>query len=127
AGTTGTGPPPGTTSSHARRVVLTDRLGTAGLWAIGASVVLILVAIIVHFMLAAIGTLGPSFLFGDPSDTSLGGVGPILWNSVYMLVLTLLITAPLGTLGGIYMAESAGDGRVTYAIRFSQELIGSVP
>lgn len=127
AGTTGTGRPTGTTSSHARRVVLTDRLATAGLWAIGVFVVLILVAIIVHFMLAAIGTLSPSFLFGDPSDTSVGGVGPILWNSVYMLVLTLLITAPLGTLGGIYMAEYAGDGRVTYAIRFSQELIGSVP
>ena len=30
-----------------------------------------------------------------------------------MLVLTLLITVPLGTLGGIYMAEYAGEGRIT--------------
>ncbi len=44
-----------------------------------------------------------------------------------MLVLTLLITAPLGVAGGIYMAEYAGQNRLTYAIRFSQELISSVP
>src|SRR6185312_3814758 len=56
-----------------------------------------------------------------------GGVGPILWNSLYVLVLTLLITVPLGVLGGVYMAEYAGVGRVTNLIRFSQELISSVP
>jgi phosphate transport system permease protein len=116
-----------TSSAHARKVVLTDRLATAALWAVGVFVVVILIAIIAHFMLAAVGTLSPSFLFGDPSDTSVGGVGPILFNSVYILVLTLIITVPLGTLGGIYMAEYAAEGRVTSAIRFSQELIGSVP
>ena len=114
-------------SGHSGRVVMMDRLATASLWAIGVFVVLVLVAIIAHFMLAAVGTLSPSFLFGDPSDTDVGGVGPILWNSVYILVLTLIITVPLGTLGGIYMAEYAGEGRVTSAIRFCQELIGSVP
>ena len=114
------------TSSMSRRL-LADRIATATLWGIGILVVLILVAIIAHFMLAAIGTLSPSFLFGDPSDETVGGVGPVLWNSVYMLVLTLLITVPLGTLGGIYMAEYAGEGRVTNVIRFCQELISSVP
>jgi phosphate transport system permease protein len=102
-------------------------VATAVLWAIGILVVTILLAIIVHFMLAAVGTLSPSFLFGDPSDETVGGIGPVLWNSVYVLILTLLITVPLGTLGGIYMAEYAGEGRVTNAIRFSQELISSVP
>ena len=113
--------------SSMRRRLLADRIATATLWGIGILVVLILVAIIAHFLLAAIGTLGPSFLFGDPSDETVGGVGPVLWNSVYMLVLTLLITVPLGTLGGIYMAEYAGEGRVTNLIRFCQELISSVP
>ena len=57
------------------------------------------------------------FLTSDPSRTELGGVGPILWNSFYILVLTLLITVPLGTIGGIYMAEYAGDGRIPNLIR----------
>jgi phosphate transport system permease protein len=107
--------------------LLADRLATGALWATAAAVILILVGIIAHFLLAAVGSLSLDFLFGDPSDTSLGGIGPILFNSVYMLVLALIFTVPLGILGGVYMAEYAGEGRITNAIRLSQELISSVP
>lgn len=110
-----------------RRAILVDRIATGALWGIGILVVAILLAIIGHFLLAAVGTISPAFLFGDPSDTEIGGIWPLIWNSLYILVLTMLITVPLGTLGGIYMAEYAGEGRFTDAIRFSQELIGSVP
>lgn len=110
-----------------RRSLLADRVATAAFWAIGILVVAILLAIIAHFLLAALSTLSPSFILGDPSDTDVGGIGPLIWNSIYVLVLTLLITVPLGTLGGIYMAEYAGEGRVTNVIRFCQELISSVP
>jgi phosphate transport system permease protein len=114
-------------SASRRRVLVADRLATAVLWGVGVFVVAVLAAIIAHFLLASVGTLGLTFVTGDPSDSAVGGVAPILWNSVYILVLTLLITVPLGTLGGIYMAEYAGVGRMTNAIRFSQELISSVP
>jgi phosphate transport system permease protein len=128
--TTGSRPlsPSGAGRTKARqRVLLADRMATAALWGVGVFVVFILVAIIAHFMIASIGTLNLSFLFSAPSETDIGGIGPILWNSIYILVLTLLITVPLGLLGGIYMAEYAGVGRVTNAIRFSQELMSSVP
>ena len=110
-----------------RRAIVVDRIATGILWGIGILVVTILLAIIGHFLLAAIGTISPSFLFGDPSDTDVGGIWPLIWNSLYILVLTMLITVPIGTLGGVYMAEYASEGRLTSAIRFSQELIGSVP
>jgi len=110
-----------------RRVILADRIATGTLWGIGILVVAILGAIILHFVLAALGTFSLSFLLGNPSDTTVGGIGPILWNSLYILVLTMLITVPLGIAGGIYMAEYAGTGRLTDAIRLSQELISSVP
>ena len=109
------------------RVIWADRAATAVLWGIALSVVGILLAIIAHFVLASIGTLSPSFLLSDPSDFEIGGIGPVLFNSLYILALTLLITVPLGILGGIYMAEYAGEGPLTTAIRFSQELISSVP
>jgi phosphate transport system permease protein len=110
-----------------RRALLADRAASVALWAIGVVVVAILGAIILHFVLSAASTFTLGFLTGDPSDTSVGGIGPILWNSIYILVLTLLITIPLGTLGGIYMAEYAGQGAVTNVIRLCQELISSVP
>ena len=110
-----------------RRILLADRMATATLWAIALFVVAVLVAIIAHFVLASLPTFSLAFLFSDPSDTEIGGVGPILWNSIYMLVLTMVFSIPLGILGGIYMAEYAGEGRLTNIIRFSQELISSVP
>ena len=115
------------TTRHLARVRLADRAATIALWAIAIFVVVVLLAIIGHFLIASIDTLRLSFLFGDPSDTAVGGIGPVLWNSIYMLMLTLIITVPLGLLGGIYMAEYATEGRLTSTIRFCQELISSVP
>jgi phosphate transport system permease protein len=109
------------------RVLWADRAATAVLWAVAVFVIAILLAIIAHFVLASIPTFSLSFLWADPSETDIGGVGPVLWNSVYILMLTMLITIPLGALGGIYLAEYAGVGLVTNVIRFSQELISSVP
>ncbi len=107
--------------------ILADRAATVALWGTGVLVLLILGSIIVHFALAAWGVVSPSFIFSDPSRDTLGGVLPILWNSVYILVLTMLIAVPVGVLGGIYMSEYAGDNIVTTVIRFAEESISSVP
>ena len=104
-----------------------DRLATAALWGIAVLVVGVLLAIILNFLLRSLGTLSPAFLFGTPDDQTGGGIGPLFFNSLYMLVLTLLINVPLGLLGGIYMAEYATENRVTNTIRLCQELISSVP
>jgi phosphate transport system permease protein len=109
------------------RVIWADRTATAVLWVAAILVVAVLLGIIAHFLLASAGTLGLDFLVRDPSDVTIGGVGPVLFNSLYVLVLTLLLTVPLGILGGIYMAEYAGEGRATTVVRFCQELISSVP
>lgn len=110
-----------------RAVKLADRLATATLWALAIAIVGLLCVIIAHLILAAAAFLNFSFAFSDPSDTAIGGVGPVLWNSVYMLGLTMLLTVPLGILAGIYMAEYAGAGRLTDTIRFAQEAISSIP
>lgn len=109
------------------RSLLWDRVATGVFWVIGVFVVAVLGAIIIHFLLASVGTLSLSFLTSDPSRTDVGGVGPILFNSFYILVLTIIITVPIGVIGGIYMAEYAGEGRIPNLIRLSQELISSVP
>lgn len=104
-----------------------DRLATVALWAVAIFVISVLLAIILNFVVRSIGVVSPSFLTSAPSDTELGGIGPLIFNSLYLLALTLLINVPLGLLGGIYMAEYAPDNRVTNLIRFCQELISSVP
>ena len=110
-----------------RRILIADRIATGVLWGVAIFVVAILVAIIGHFVIASIPTFSLSFLFSAPLDEGIGGIGPLLFNSIYMLVLTMLLTIPIGVLGGIYMAEYASENRFTNAIRFSQEVISSVP
>lgn len=110
-----------------RGSILADRVATVVLWGTGVFVLALLGAIIVHFALAAWGVVSPSFVLSDPSDVALGGILPVLWNSIYMLVLTMFIAVPIGLLGGIYMSEYAGDNPLTNAIRFAEEAISSVP
>jgi phosphate transport system permease protein len=114
------------------RSILADRAATVVLWGTGVLVLVLLGSIILHFALAAWGVVSLGFIFGDPSaGSALGGVMPVLWNSIYMLALTMLIAVPVGILGGIYMSEYARDsgflGAVTGAIRFAEEAISSVP
>ena len=110
-----------------RRILAADRAATITLWAIAILVITTLLAIIAHFVVASIGVISVSFLTSSPSETGLGGIGPFIWNSIYILVLTLIFTVPPGILGGIYMAEYAGEGRLTEVIRFCQELTSAVP
>ena len=121
------GPKPSLRGHTSRGSILADHVATAVLWGTGALVLLILGSIIVHFALAAWGVVSPSFILSDPSGTVLGGIFPVLWNSVYILALTMLIAVPVGILGGIYMSEYAGENRVTNVIRFAEEAISSVP
>ena len=121
------GPKPSLKSKASRGSILADRAATAVLWGTGAFVLLILGGILVHFAVAAWGVVSPSFVLSDPSDSALGGILPVLWNSIYMLVLTMLIAIPIGILGGIYMSEYAGENAITSAIRFAEEAISSVP
>lgn len=113
--------------TSSRGSILADQAATVVLWGTGVLVLLILGAIILHFAVAAVGVVSPSFILDDPSESVLGGIFPVLWNSVYILALTMLISVPVGILGGIYMSEYAAENRVTSAIRFAEEAISSVP
>jgi phosphate transport system permease protein len=56
-----------------------------------------------------------------------GGVAPQLFNSFYLLILSMIITIPLGVGAGIYMAEYAKPGRIVNIIRLSVETLSSLP
>lgn len=55
------------------------------------------------------------------------GIGNQLFNTVYLVFWALLISVPLGVLAGIYMAEYAGDTKLTRFIRVCIESLSSLP
>ncbi|MBO8462511.1 MAG: phosphate ABC transporter permease PstA [Firmicutes bacterium] len=55
------------------------------------------------------------------------GIGNQLFNTIYLVVLALLISVPLGVAAGIYMAEYAKKGRFTKFLRICIETLSSLP
>jgi phosphate transport system permease protein len=56
-----------------------------------------------------------------------GGVGPQLFNTIYVLVLSMLFALPIGLAGGIFFAEYAGSGRIPNLLRRASETLATLP
>ncbi|GGF07874.1 putative ABC transporter permease protein YqgI [Halobacillus andaensis] len=69
-----------------------------------------------------------SFITSNSSSSMEGGgIKNQLWNSFYILIVTLIFSVPLGVLGGIYLAEYAKPSKLTNVIRTSVEVLSSLP
>ncbi|HHW42995.1 phosphate ABC transporter permease PstA [Desulfofundulus thermobenzoicus] len=107
---------------------LADRLATIMFWMGAATVLAILALLLGYILLHGIRSIDWHFLTAPPETIAAGGgVGPQIFNSFYLLFLTMVITSPLGLLAGIYLAEYAGRGRITEFIRLSIETLTSLP
>ena len=105
-----------------------DKLATIIIYIMSFFVVIILGAFLIYVLSKGINMLKPSFIFGTPKTTSAGGgIGPQLFNSFYMLLVSLIITVPIGIGAGIYLAEYAKEGIVVRYIRLSLETMASLP
>jgi phosphate transport system permease protein len=113
-------------NARARRFV--DRLATGMLWAAALFVVALLATFIVYMFYLGAGTISWHFLTGLPSElTAGGGVGPEIFNSFYILILTLIFTVPIALAAGIFLQEYARTGPFREAVQFSAESLATVP
>ena len=55
------------------------------------------------------------------------GIGNYFFNTIYLVFLSLLISVPIGVMGGIYMAEYAKDNAFTKFLRIAIETLSSLP
>lgn len=56
-----------------------------------------------------------------------GGIIPMLVSTIYIIVLSLLISAPIGILAAIYLNEYAKAGRLLNIIRFAIQNLAGIP
>ena len=105
-----------------------DKIATFVLYAISTFVVLLLGAFILYILYKGGSMIKPSFLFGKPKISSAGGgIGPQLFNSFYMLIISLVITVPIGIGAGMYLSEYAKEGPMLSFIRMCLETMSSLP
>ncbi|MEW8955217.1 phosphate ABC transporter permease PstA [Clostridium sp.] len=105
-----------------------DKIWTFILYLLSAFVVFVLAVLISIILIKGVGFLDPDFLFGNPKHGEAGGgIGPQLFNSFYLLVISLAITIPLGLGAGIYLSEYAKEGTFLNIIRLCIETMASLP
>jgi phosphate transport system permease protein len=111
-----------------QRARLYDRIGTGVLLAAVGLLVFILLLIIGRLLVLGLPQLSWTFITSASSLTQPGGgVGPQLWCTMYVLILSLLFTVPLGVGAAIYLEEFARPTRFTNTVRFSVEALSTVP
>ncbi len=105
-----------------------DKIWTAILLIISAFIVLLLATLIGIILFRGRTFLDFHFIFGNSKTGEAGGgIGPQLFNSFYLLILSLLITLPIGIGAGIYLAEYAKEGLLVRIIRLCIETMASLP
>lgn len=107
---------------------LADHIFTVALWVMAASIILLLALFIIYMFYLGARYMTPDFIFGLPKETEAGGgIGPEIYNSFYILILTLIFTVPIATAAGIYLQEYAKPGRFRELVVFSAESLATVP
>ena len=105
-----------------------NRFFTAAVW-VAAALVIVLVAGIIAMVLArGIPHISVEFLTTTASVLKgTDGILPAILNTLYVILLTLLIVLPLGVGAAVYLTEYATNRRLIEVIEFTNETLAGIP
>lgn len=107
---------------------IADRIATIIITFFAFLIIAILAGLLGYILYNGLKEINWHFLTAPPETLSAGGgIGPQLFNSFYLLFLTMIITTPLGLGAGIYLSQYAPDNKITRGIRTSIEVLSSLP
>lgn len=111
------------------RVQRQDRIATGVLAAIVAIVMLIVVSMVAYILFEGISTLFQPGFLTQPSraNGTQGGVLYQLFDSFYLLLITLAISVPISLGGAVFLVEYAPDGPIRDIASTAIETLSSLP
>lgn len=90
--------------------------------------ILLLLGIVGYVFYRGIGVIDWSFLTTVPSSINgTFGIAGNIVNTLYMIVLTLLIATPIGIGAAVYLNEYAKPGKIVNLIEFTTETLSGIP
>lgn len=105
-----------------------DKIATITLYIISGIIVAILASLLLFILVRGLPHISWHFLTAPSSGYAAGGgIGIQLFNSFYLLIITMLISIPISLGAGIYLSEYARDNWLTNLIRTSIEILSSLP
>jgi len=98
------------------------------IYACAASSVLLLVGIILYVLVKGAGQINISFLTNVTSVLrgTVGIAGNIV-NTLYIIIITMLIATPIGIGAAVYLNEYAKPGKLVSLIEFATETLAGIP
>ncbi|KRN04172.1 phosphate ABC transporter permease PstA [Holzapfeliella floricola] len=105
-----------------------DKIATGVIYAMAVIIVMILVALLAYILINGLPHVSWSFIV-SPSRVfeAGGGIAAQLFNSFYLLVLSMIISIPLSILAGIFLSEYAPKNKLTDFVRTAIEILSSLP
>ena len=105
-----------------------DKIATGVLYAVAGVIVLILASLLLYILVRGIPHINWEFLTSSSKAYQEGGgIGIQLFNSLYLLLVTMIISFPISLGAGIYLSEYAKKIWLTDIIRTSIEILSSLP
>lgn len=105
-----------------------DKIATGVLYAVAGIIVLILASLLLYILVRGVPHINWEFLTSSSKAYQEGGgIGIQLFNSLYLLLVTMIISFPISLGAGIYLSEYAKKNWLTDIIRTSIEILSSLP
>lgn len=111
-----------------KKLRISDLIVTGLIYVCSAFSVVILVAIIGYVLYKGLGTVSLSFLTSVTSvlKGTVGIAGNIV-NTLYIILITMIIATPIGVGSAIYLNEYAKPGRLVTLIEYATETLSGIP
>ena len=105
-----------------------NRFFTAAVWVAAALVIVLVTGIIAMVLARGIPHISVEFLTTTASVLKgTDGILPTILNTLYVILLTLLIVLPLGVGAAVYLTEYATNRRLIEVIEFTNETLAGIP
>jgi phosphate transport system permease protein len=106
-----------------------DRVASLALGALALLVALVPLYMAGQLLLAGGAMLDWGFFTGAPRQAGrLGGIGPVLVSTLWVLAVCLMAACPVGLGAALFLAEAVdGDGRLGRSLQLALDVLGGVP
>jgi len=105
-----------------------DKIATGVLYVLSAIIVAILAFLLIYILVKGLPYVSWKFITTASDPLTGGGIAVQLFNSIYLLIVTLIISVPLSLGAGIYLSEYANQKHwLTGFVRTAIEVLSSLP
>ena len=117
-----------TATNQSRKKQLMENIARSVFFVMTLLMILPLILIVVYLFVKAAPILSPEFFFTNPTNgMRAGGIWAPLLGTIYIVIISLLVSAPIGVLAAVYLNEYARESWFTRIINLAVVNLAGVP